>query len=124
MSEASVLRLFTLPIVLALAVGPAAGLVCQSVCRAETLAWSHCRDAAQEVQIRTLAPAACDTDNLVVAATPREETSRSVALPQYDDAVIANVDDAQQSLSARTRRSLTDAQRPPDPRPFSTVLRL
>lgn len=111
-------------IVLTLAVGPTAMLLCSPWCDTQMIAATVCHDEDDSASVRLTSHGGCDTLGPDVAASLPEEVRRGVAASAGADALPVAPDRPASSNSGTRRRNAAAGQSPFGCRHLSLVLRI
>jgi len=119
-----VFRAAVLSIVLTLAVGPNATLLCRTWCDPQAAAASVCRHEAPATSPSVAGDDSCDNMVLSAAAFLRKDVRRGVSAPDAAHAVLVPRYQLAQSTTDASRRHEPGREWPLDKRPLPTVLRI
>jgi hypothetical protein len=119
-----VVRSAAVTVVLALAAGPPAGLLCKSVCDPQVAAATGCHHPEPDTAAAWVGADACDPLAAVVPALIREDVRRAWSAPYAGHAVLTTTGhSAIRAVSAR-REGSCQPHRLLERRPLSTHLRI
>lgn len=117
-------RAAVLSIVLTLAVGPSAGLLCKTWCNPQAAAADGGHHAASTASTSVAADDTCEDLGLGAAAFLREDVRRGVSAPERDHAVVALPYHLARTTTDDRSREHAHIEWSLEKRPLSTTLRI
>lgn len=123
-SEHQVLRAAVLSIVMTLAVGQNAALLCRAWCESQAADASGCHHEQQASSTSVSADDICDHVVLSLAAVLREDVRRGVFAPDADYAILVSRYQLAPSKTDPRPRHQAARERSLEQRPLSTTLRV